>query len=259
MKKSGGILLAIMLLVAPSNAQQSLSVSMTLESYSGYIWRGEQIGESGNVVLQPGIALGFGRSGITVGSWGSFYVQGRGEEFRNPSEQYDEIDLYASYSTILSEESGVGISLGFSEYIFFNLNDYTPSNARVPDAAREVYIGISLDNALSPALTFYYDFSELRDGWYLVFSSGVDVPLGSGGGPLLSLGGSVAMSNYEKYKVENESTTSFHDATATASIVFGVGSVSIVPTVGFSYAGEKVIGQNNDKSFWGGVSIGFSP
>lgn len=245
MKKSCGILLAIMLLVTPSNAQQGLSVSTTLESYSAYIWRGEQLGDK--VVLQPGIALGFGRSGITVGAWGSFSVQER-----ETKKFADEIDLYADYSTILSEESGVGISLGFSEYIFPNIESETDNSSR------EVYIGISLDNALSPALTFYYDFN-LRDGWYLAFSAGVDVPLGSENGPVLSLGGSVAMSKYENYKVENAAKTSFHDATATASIGFGVGSVSIEPTVGFSYRDTKVPPSNSRSDFWGGVSIGFSP
>ena len=248
MKKSCGILLAIMLLVMPSNAQQGLSVSTTLESYSTYILRGLNLKELreetsgdfelGGVVLQPGIALGFGGSGITVGAWGSFFLKGT-----EKSDSYlgTEIDLYADYSRILSEESGVGISVGFIEYIFPSFDD----------TAQEVYIGISLDNALSPTLTFYRGF-KFFDGWYLTFSAGVDVPLGSEGGPTLNLGGRVAMSNYG-----NES--SFNDVLATASIGFGVGSVSIAPTVGFSYAAEKIGIESDLKTYWGGVSIGFSP
>ena len=52
--------------------------------------------------------LGFGESGLTVGAWGSWFVQDR-----ERTKGVDEIDLYADFSTMLTEESGVGISIGF--------------------------------------------------------------------------------------------------------------------------------------------------
>ena len=239
MKKSCGILFAIMLLVTPSNAQQSLSVSMTLESYSSYILRGLKMTDK--ITLQPSIALGFGGSGLSIGAWGNISIQER--EFNDYA---DMIDLYADYSRILSEESGVGISIGFHEYIFPKLVEGEES-----ENSEEVYVGISLDNALSPALTFYYD-STVFDGWYLAFSAGIDVPLVSEGGPVLSLGGRVAMSNYS-------SKTGFNDVTATASLGFGVGSVSIVPTVGIAYFDSGEEDYFSGTNFYGGVGIGFSP
>ena len=114
-------------------------------------------------------------------------------------------------------------------------------------------MGISLDNAIAPALTFYYDFNLFKT-WYLALSAGIDVPLGSEDGPALSLGASVAMSNVED---SDGKKTGFHDITMTASVGFDVGSISISPTVGFAYADARV---NKDKSaFWGGIGIGFSP
>ncbi len=231
------ILLTGILLITPANAQENMSVGITLDSYSGYIWRGYVIGENNKAAIQPSIELGFGESGVTAGAWGSFFAQDR-----NALDGSDEIDLYADYSMTLSEESGVGISVGFVEYIF-------PNGSEGEKHTQEAYIGFSLDNALAPSITFNYDFG-LFDVWYLVFSSGVDVPLGSEDGPALSLGGSIAVS-------DDGDKTGFHDITVTASVGFGAGSVSISPAIGFTYADTKINPDNS--AFWGGVSIGFSP
>lgn len=242
MKKLFGILLVGMLLVAPANAQENVSFGISLDGYSGYIWRGAVVEADDKIALQPGVELGFGESGLTVGAWGSWFVQDR-----ERTSAVDEIDLYADFSTMLSEDSGVGISIGFIEYVF-------PNGATGEKHTEEAYVGISLDNAIAPALTFYYDFNLFKT-WYLALSAGVDVPLGSEDGPALSLGASVAMSNVEES--EDVKKTGFHDITVTASVGFDVGSISISPTIGFAYADARV---NEDKSaFWGGVSIGFSP
>ena len=237
MKKLFGILLAGMMLIGSANAQEDVSVGISLDGYSGYIWRGFVIGADDKAALQPGIELGFGESGLTVGGWGSFFVQDR-----SVLDGVDEVDLYADYSTTLSEDSGLGISIGFIEYLF-------PNGGAGSKHSEEAYVGLSVDHQLAPSLTFYYDFG-LADAWYLVFSAGIDVPLGEEDGPALSLGGSVSMSDYGN-------KTGFSDATATASVSFGAGAISIAPTVGFSYADSKINADNS--SFWGGISISFSP
>lgn len=241
MKKLFGILLVGMLLVAPANAQEDVSFGITLDGYSGYIWRGAVVEADDKIALQPGIELGFGESGLTVGAWGSWFVQDR-----ERTKGVDEIDLYADFSTMLTEESGVGISIGFIEYVY-------PNGDAGEKHTEEAYVGFSLDNAIAPALTFYYDFNLFKT-WYLALSAGIDVPLGSEDGPALSLGASVAMSNVED---SDGKKTGFHDITMTASVGFDVGSISISPTIGFAYADARV---NKDKStFWGGIGIGFSP
>ena len=237
MQKFFGILLAGLVLVGPANAQEGVSVGITLDGYSGYIWRGAILGADNKAVVQPGIELGFGESGLTIGAWGSFFAQDR-----STLDQADEADIYIDYSTTLSEESGVGISIGFTEYTFPSLSSGTKHT-------EEVYVGLSVDHENSPSVTFYYDFGTV-DAWYLVFSAGIDVPLGEEDGPAWSLGGSVAISDYG-------GKTGFNDVTVTASISFGSGGVSISPTVGYSYADSSINPDNS--SFWGGVSIGFSP
>lgn len=238
MKKLFGILLVGVLAVGSANAQEDVSFGITVDPMYGYIWRGQELGADDKVALQPGVELGFGGSGLTVGAWGSWFVQDRGK-----LEGADEIDLYVDFSRTLSEDSGVGFSIGFVEYLFPNGGDATHSE--------EAYVGISLDNAIAPALTFFYDFG-LTDSWYLALSAGVDVPF-SEGGPSLSLGASVAASgDADAYGGKN----GFNDLTVTASIDVPLGQISITPMIGFALVDKDV---NPDNEIYGGISIGFSP
>ena len=238
MKKWFGILLAGVLLFGSANAQEDVSFGITVDPMYGYIWRGQELGADDKIALQPGVELGFGESGLTVGAWGSWFVQDR-----NMLKGADEIDLYADFSRTLSEEIGVGISIGFIEYVFPNGD---PGNKH----SEEAYVGISLDNAIAPALTFYYDFG-LTESWYLALSAGVDVPLGAG--PALSLGASVAASgDADAYGGKN----GFNDLTVTASVALPLGQISITPMVGFAIVDE---GINPNNELYGGISIGFSP
>lgn len=237
MKKFLGVLAAGLLMVGTVSAQENVSVDVGLDALSGYIFRGAVTGADDKLVLQPSIGLTFGESGLTAGVWGSIFTQSR-----SVLDQADEIDLWIDYSTSLGEDSPLGISVGFTEY-------YLPSLSAGTKNTEEAYIGLSVDHQLSPSLTFYYDFGTV-DAWYLVLSGGTDVPLGENEeGPALSIGASVAMSDYGN-------KTGFHDVTGTASIAFPAGQFSIAPTVGVSYADDKINADNT--SFWGGVSIGIS-
>ena len=240
MKKLCGILLAGIFLTAPANAQ--MSVGITLDSYTGYIWRGYVLGADDKIVAQPGIEVGFGETGLSIGAWGSWFVQDRIDD-RNPdiqTQNVDELDFYADYSRSLSEDMGLGISIGYIQYVF-------PSADEDSNLSQEAYFGLSLDNAISPALTVYYDFG-LVEAWYASLSVGYDIALGSEEGQALSIGASVAMSSYED-------KTGFNDVTVTASLSCNACAVSIAPTLAFSYADTKINPDN--RTIWGGVSIGF--
>ena len=246
MKKLCGILLAGIFLIAPANAQ--MSVGVTLDSYTGYIWRGYVLGSDERIVAQPGIEVGFGETGLSIGAWGSWFVQDRIND-RNPDTQtqnVDELDFYADYSRTLSDDMGLGISIGYVQYVF-------PSASEDANHSEEAYIGLSLDNAISPALTFYYDFG-LAEAWYVSLSGGYDIPLGSEDGQVLSIGASVAMSNYADENGENK--TGFNDVSITASLSCNACAVTIAPTIGFSYADTKINPDN--RTIWGGINIGFS-
>jgi len=236
MKKVLGILAAGLLMVGAVSAQET-TVDAGLDVLSGYVWRGGVIGADDKVVLQPSIGLTFGESGVSAGVWGSAFAQSRGA-----LDGFDEVDVFVDYSTSLGEDSPLGISVGFTEYLF-------PNGGAGAKHSEEAYIGLSMDHAISPSLTFYYDFG-LADAWYLVFAAGTDVPLGdSEDGPALSIGVSAAASDYG-------GKTGFNDITGTASVTFPAGQFSITPKVGLSYADDKVNIDNT--SFWGGINIGIS-
>lgn len=238
MRRFAGILLMGLMLGGTAQAQ-NVSVEGGLDVLSSYNWRGFRMGGVENKIsLQPGITFGFGESGLSFNIWGAAYAKDR-----SISKGADELDFTIDYSRTLSEDSGLGISIGYIQYTF-------PNAGAGSKHSEEPYIGISLDNAFAPALTFYYDFG-LADAWYLALSGGYDVPMGEGdNAPALSLGASVALSDYG-------GKTGFNDFTATASVGFALGKVSIAPTIGYSYADNK-LGNAENSSFWGGISIGFA-
>lgn len=236
MKKFLGILAAGLLMVGTVSAQET-TVDASLDVLSGYVWRGGVIGADDKVVVQPGIGLTFGESGLSAGVWGSAFLQSR-----SALDSTDEVDFFIDYSAPLGDDSPLSFSIGFTEYLF-------PNAGAGAKHSEEAYVGLSVDHSLSPSFTFYYDFG-LVDAWYAVVSAGTDVPLGEDeDGPALSVGVSAAMSDYG-------GKTGFNDVTGTASITFPAGQFSITPKVGVTYADDKINIDNT--SFYGGIGIGIS-
>jgi hypothetical protein len=240
MKNLFYILLVGLMFAGVARAQDSdVSVDLALDGYSGYIWRGGILGSDEKPVLQPSITLGFGESGISFNVWGSAFLSSR-----NSTEGADELDFTVDYSTTLSEESGVGISLGYIQYTFPN----GPSGGK---HSEEAYASLSMDNVLAPSVTVYYDFG-LIDDYYATVGVGPSLPLGEGDDvPTLDLSASVGFSG-DGYG----GSAGFNDVTVSASIGFAAGQLSITPTVGVTIPDD---GVNPDTTIWGGISIGFSP
>lgn len=236
MKVVIGVLMVGLMSVGAVQAQQEVSVDVALDGYSGYIWRGGILGADDKAVLQPSLTLGIGETGLSFNVWGSAFVQNR-----TSLDQVDELDLTVDLSRPMGLDSPVSFSVGYIQYTF-------PSLDAGIKHSEEVYGGLSLDHMLAPSVTFYYDFG-LIDGWYLTAGVGPEFPLGEEeGGPTFSLGASVGISD-SAYGGKS----GFNDITVTGSLNLSSGIFSISPTVGYSYA------DSDNSSFWGGISIGFSP
>ena len=154
-----GILLAAILFSSSTvRAQQEMNITVdgSLDSYSQYIWRGWNLGNK--VAMQPSLTLGFTETGLSLNIWGSAAMMDRSEP--DNLKDFDELDFTLSYDRTLSEESGVGISLGYIQYTFPSVDSGTHSE--------EFYAGLRFDNAAAPSLTAYYDF-VLADAWYITF------------------------------------------------------------------------------------------
>ena len=241
MKMTFGILISGFLLIFAGGlyAQDSqVSFDAALDGYSGYIWRGGVLGADDKAVLQPSATVGFGESGVALNIWGSFFAQSR-----SSLDSADELDLTLSLDRPLGEDSPVSFSIGYIQYTF-------PSASSGSKHSEEVYGGISLDHSLAPSMTLYYDFG-LTDGWYFTAGIGPEFPLGEEeGGPTFSLGASASLSNYG-------GDSAWNDVTVTGSVNFSSGQFSISPMVGFCVSNKDI--YTSDQSFWGGISIGFTP
>jgi hypothetical protein len=59
----------------PSFAQAQVSAEVSAAAVSSYAWRGQRLADA--FVIQPGVTLGFGDSGLSVGAWGSWALEER--------------------------------------------------------------------------------------------------------------------------------------------------------------------------------------
>ena len=219
--------------------ETNISVDASIDALSGYTWRGGVLGADDKAVLQPSLTVGFGESGVSVNVWGSFFAQNR-----TALESFDELDFTADYSGTLSEENGIGFSVGYIQYTF-------PNGGPGAEHSEEVYGSLSFDHAMAPSVTVYYDFGLIKD-FYATAGIGPEFPLGDGdNAPVLGIGASIGISG-KKYG----GSSGFNDVTLSASIGWASGNISFTPSVGYSYADDGVNADNS--SFWIGVSFGIS-
>lgn len=118
-----------------------VSVSLSYDVYSAYVWRGFLLDD--DAVVQPGASVSYG--GFTLGIWGSTDINA------NDGSSSEEVDYYFDYT---KEFDGFSLSIGNTYYAF-------------PDAdtsAEEAYIGIAFDCLLSPSITVYRDYGQEGSG-----------------------------------------------------------------------------------------------
>lgn len=217
----------------------NISVDVSLDAVSGYIWRGGVLGSEDKAVAQPSLTFGVGDSGLSLNVWGSFFVQSR-----SATEGADELDFTVDYSGALNEENGLGFSIGYIQYTF-------PNGGSGAEHSEEAYAGLSLDNALAPSVTFYYDFG-LLDDYYVTAGIGPEFPLGDAdNAPTLGISASIGIGG-DAYG----GSAGFQDVTIGASVGFMAGNTSISPFIGMTFARDGV--KKEDAVFWVGTSIGFS-
>ncbi len=158
MKKLKGIMITAVALVmgisaVPASADIGEVVSMfdyevTLDYYSQYVWRGQQLNESS---FQPGASIAYG--GLSGGFWGNVPIQ----DAEGAAFEFTEADWWIDYTTEIPGMEWASISVGAIYYNFAS----TP----VPDTT-EVYWGFSFDAPLSPYVMVYHDIDQ-ADGMYI--------------------------------------------------------------------------------------------
>lgn len=136
---------------------EDLSISGSFAYESEYIFRGADLSDHS---FQPGVEFGYGALGgdVYFGIWSS-------HEISNTDDVNTEVDFYAGYAVGLDEfieDVPLTLDVGFTYYFYPDAGAVAPPlfpTTQVGiDRTREVYIGISADTLLSPALYYYYDF-----------------------------------------------------------------------------------------------------
>ena len=129
----------------PAYAQDSgVSISTSFDVVSEYVFRGASLADT---AIQPGVELGLG--GFYTGAW---FSTGVGETSALAA---DELDIYAGYSTDLSDT--VGVDVGVTYY------HYPQSGGLFSDSngagTYEVFAGLSFDAPLAPSVYIYHDLT----------------------------------------------------------------------------------------------------
>lgn len=190
---------------APVSAQE-VSGSVGADVASAYIFRGATVNDEVNV--QPYIEAGVGS--FTFGTWANLNTD---------SEQFDEIDYYVSYDVPLPEDSGLGLSLGYTEYTYPTSVDALGAGT---EADREVSVSLSADTFLAPyaMVAIGLEGPFLDEGLYVEVGIGHEVEVSDG--VTLSAGASLGYEGGDNY-AEN----GLSHALLSAGASYGPASVSL--------------------------------
>lgn len=212
MKKMYAVLLFPILLVSAglncAQAEDDFSGNAYVGVNSMYLWRGFDLSEDSDFVVQPGLDLSY--AGFTASVWANY---------DEDSSEINETDLTLDYSFDINDL--VSMSVG---NVFYILEDAEDTN--------ELYLSTSLNTFLTPTFAIYYDWDQSEEtGIYL--TAGLSHSIELMDGLTLNLGGLVGY-NIENYSVSEE-YSNFHNAELSASIDWAVSSaVTVSPAVIFS-------------------------
>ena len=123
-----------------ANAQDKVEASVGADIVSGYIWRGQDLG---NVSIQP--SLGVSYKGLSLSAWGSVGIS----NLSGGEEQTKEFDLTLGYTT-------GGLNVGVTDYWFTGGPGYLKYGAHNTTHVFEATVG--------------YDFGIAAINWFTNFA-----------------------------------------------------------------------------------------
>jgi hypothetical protein len=225
---------------------QSLGVGFTLDYFSKYIWRGQNL--SNGSVFQPFIYLskyGFTGTIWSTQDWTS--VNGKSGEFT-------EVDYSLEYTNAIPYIDGVDWLIGIIYY--------DPLGSQADDTA-EVYGGLTFNNLpLAPSVKIYRDVDEVK-GTYYQFSLGHTIEKIAKWKDRcycdLVFGASLGYGNSEYNRGNFDvSGGKLNDLTLSAALPICLGNCWIIkPSINYSTMLAGTIRDATDKSdnLWFGVGL----
>lgn len=231
------VVVALLGLTVAAFAEDDLSVGVSADFFSKYVWRGQNVTD--DWVFQPGVSVTY--QGLTGGFWGNLDLT----DENGQCGEFIEYDCYVDYSGQITET--IGFSVGGIYYDFPGAEGTT-----------ELYWGFNFDVPASPAITVYHDVDEV-DGTYAAFSIGHsfedlgDLPFGVDLGASLGWGSSGYNDSY--WGVDR---SELNDLTLTAGFPFEVAGLTVTPTVAYvAILGDDVsdAAGDDDSIFYAGIGL----
>ena len=252
------VILIVAATILPATAKD-VKVCVDAEALiiSKYIWRGLEVNE--DPVLQPSLTVAYG--GFSFNIWGNMDITNFGEDecvYTSDCEsrawQFTEIDLTLDYSHSFDK---VTLGAGIISYQFPNWDG--------SEDTHEVYLAISYDGLLAPALTIYYDFDEI-DGFYANFSVGHSFTINDKTG--IDLSGSIGYGdsdyNAAYFGVDDGALV---DVNCSVALPFQVtDKITITPMLNLTSIVDSDLKDSvesnsccdNETNIYGGVAVSFS-
>jgi len=205
------VLIISMMFIDNAMAQDPLLSSLSLDTYSNYIWRGKNL--SDGFVLQPGLDLIDGQYGF------------------NALGNYDITDVrfnkYLFTLNYMFKTDGAGLNIGLIYYYFPIPNHHD---------TMEAYISTSVKFIIDITLTFYYDYLE-GTGGFLISDFSYSLPIGSMAKLRLASEFNMDMSNSLLGRgTKNQYIFNFYNGELMASfIIRAADNFVIEPLVAYSY------------------------
>jgi hypothetical protein len=202
-------------------AEDNVSVGVSADFFSRYVWRGQNLVD--DWVLQPGASIGY--KNLTASVWGNLDLTDENDY----EGEFSEIDLTLDYSGQVPGVDLLSYSLGFINY------DFPVSGGG--DDTWEIYWGFGLDVLASPSVTVYHDVDEVA-GTYISFSIGhsfeniIELDSGVGLGMDLSAGIGWGSSGYNK-SYWGPDKSALNDLVLSAAFPFEVAGLTVTPS--FNY------------------------
>jgi len=249
MKKIATIALASVLGAGALSAQSlaDLTLTGTFNLESEYVFRGQKLAQES---FQPSLEAGLPLYGgdFYAGVWTNLPIENNAE---------NEIDFYAGFAYPVTDMFTVDVG---AIYYWYPSQDNSPLDGTV-DREREVYVGVSADVILSPAVYGFWDFDQ--EGWTLEGSVGYtfDLEQAAGvSGAALELGGYLGYTDVDDVSAGQgtEAGNGYGYVGGSADLTYQVNEATSTGLgVRVAYNNDDIPGAS-DTFFWWGANVTFS-
>jgi len=196
---------------------------------SKYMWRGMDSNLT-QPAVQPGVTYYTPINGLSLGLWGSYNIGSI------TNKEMTEVDYIVTYTSALSD--ALGYSLTYNAYTY-------PNNAAAKTA--EIILNLTANQlSFTPTLLFAYDAEQFKQ-WYASLGGKTSFALGR-----MDIASCLTVGyNNGQYNIK----PGISDANLTFSTNLPVGSVTLTPSVNYTWANADN-GVNVDaNTFWFGLTI----